>query len=127
MTRVTNFGLKRTYVEAGFNYDTQVTDPNKNVPEPMEGNSMANECGTAGEPAGVQPPRKKRKRTKKSKRDGRGMVGRDFAGESDVVGKGVIDNADPEDVVGEDNKTVAKRIGELREKKKAREKRSKGG
>ncbi|KAG5636324.1 hypothetical protein H0H81_008408 [Sphagnurus paluster] len=57
MTRITNFGRKRTYVEAGFEsntLETQVETLNN-----IEGN---------GDPP--TPPKKKRKRTKPSMRDG---------------------------------------------------------
>ncbi|KAJ7774515.1 hypothetical protein DFH07DRAFT_102143 [Mycena maculata] len=55
MTRVTNFGIKRTYVQAGF------SEPDKPaVEEPV-----------ASEPnPEVPPPKKKRKRTKMTQRDG---------------------------------------------------------
>ncbi|KAK7020560.1 hypothetical protein R3P38DRAFT_2970183 [Favolaschia claudopus] len=59
MTRVTNFGIKRTYVQAGF---ADVAEPA--IPE--------SEKPTVSEPSGPldPPPKKKRKRTKPSKRDG---------------------------------------------------------
>ncbi|KAJ7097866.1 hypothetical protein B0H15DRAFT_937262 [Mycena belliarum] len=55
MTRVTNFGIKRTYVQAGFSEAVKevVAEPVAMVPS---------------EPA--PPPKKKRKRTKMSQRDG---------------------------------------------------------
>ncbi|KAF9467430.1 hypothetical protein BDZ94DRAFT_1280427 [Collybia nuda] len=63
MTRVTNFGRKRTYVESGIGHqaDIEATQPDKitnvdPVPEEMT--------------EAVAPPKKKRKRTKMSKRDG---------------------------------------------------------
>ncbi|KAJ7452342.1 hypothetical protein B0H11DRAFT_286676 [Mycena galericulata] len=55
MTRVTNFGIKRTYVQAGFS--------DRDAPAVQE--------PVASEPdSQVQPPKKKRKRTKMSQRDG---------------------------------------------------------
>jgi zinc finger CCHC domain-containing protein 9 len=64
MTRVTNFGRKRTYVEAGFkgNGDMEavgVDDPS--VPVEDANAATAKEVATNG------PPKKKRKRTKKLK------------------------------------------------------------
>ncbi|KAJ7172415.1 hypothetical protein C8R46DRAFT_1085876 [Mycena filopes] len=56
MTRVTNFGIKRTYVQAGF--DNAAAE--EAVPEPA---APAEETPAA-------PPKKKRKRTKMSQRDG---------------------------------------------------------
>ncbi|KAJ6547627.1 hypothetical protein B0H19DRAFT_1033564 [Mycena capillaripes] len=55
MTRVTNFGIKRTYVQAGFSADA-VEEPV--APEPTS------------EALPTPPPKKKRKRTKMSQRDG---------------------------------------------------------
>lgn len=56
MTRVTNFGIKRTYVQAGFSAADAVEEPV--APEP------------ASDPLPAPPPKKKRKRTKMSQRDG---------------------------------------------------------
>ncbi|KAF7338244.1 hypothetical protein MVEN_02049700 [Mycena venus] len=60
MTRVTNFGIKRTYVQAGFS-DTAVdsTSTEPVVSEPNESEALP-----------APPPKKKRKRTKMSQRDG---------------------------------------------------------
>jgi len=63
MTRVTNFGLKRTYLEAGFSNDetpskeTALVEQSPTDPGPTISSEAA-------------PPKKKRKRTPKSKRDG---------------------------------------------------------
>lgn len=57
MTRVTNFGIKRTYVQAGF------ADAAAAVEVPV-----ASEPASEAQP--VPPPKKKRKRTKMSQRDG---------------------------------------------------------
>ncbi|KAJ6596959.1 hypothetical protein DFH09DRAFT_107080 [Mycena vulgaris] len=56
MTRVTNFGIKRTYVQAGFSETAAVEEP------------VAAEPTSEAQPA--PPPKKKRKRTKMSQRDG---------------------------------------------------------
>ncbi|KAJ7046848.1 hypothetical protein C8F04DRAFT_211898 [Mycena alexandri] len=58
MTRVTNFGIKRTYVQAGFeNAAAQET-------------SVAEPAAPTEEASTAPPPKKKRKRTKMSQRDG---------------------------------------------------------
>ena len=62
MTRVTNFGIKRTYLEAGFSNDE--TPSTETVDKPSNG---INDPSASSE---VSPPKKKRKRTPKSKRDG---------------------------------------------------------
>ncbi|KAJ7235466.1 hypothetical protein B0H12DRAFT_1191377 [Mycena haematopus] len=56
MTRVTNFGIKRTYVQAGFSDTVEVEKPNESEALP------------------APPPKKKRKRTKMSQRDGNKAV-----------------------------------------------------
>ncbi|KAJ7109442.1 hypothetical protein C8R44DRAFT_802528 [Mycena epipterygia] len=56
MTRITNFGIKRTYVQAGFADAAAVEEP------------VASEPASEAQP--VPPPKKKRKRTKMSQRDG---------------------------------------------------------
>ncbi|KAJ7685248.1 hypothetical protein DFH06DRAFT_36213 [Mycena polygramma] len=57
MTRVTNFGIKRTYIQAGFS-----AEPADAIP------LVASE--PASEALPTPPPKKKRKRTKMSQRDG---------------------------------------------------------
>ena len=67
MTRYTNFGRKRTYVQAGFDNDPQPQSaPEKTV-------SAVQDAGTSGEGAS-EPEKKKRKRIrgKKPKVDGEG-------------------------------------------------------
>ena len=61
MTRVTNFGLKRTYLEAGFSNDETPSKETAVVQQSPTGPTVSTE---------VAPPKKKRKRTPKSKRDG---------------------------------------------------------
>jgi zinc finger CCHC domain-containing protein 9 len=68
MTRVTNVGRKRTYIEAGFNSDEPVAEPSESVSE------LKNPTGNVD-----LPPKKKRKRTKRPKSktggdSGKGMV-----------------------------------------------------
>lgn len=61
MTRITNFGRKRTYLEAGI--ATEAVESSHNE----EGNPVQ-ETGFVN-PSDAPPPKKKRKRTKPSKRD----------------------------------------------------------
>ncbi|KAJ7774904.1 hypothetical protein B0H16DRAFT_1880092 [Mycena metata] len=59
MTRITNFGIKRTYVQAGFDgVATEASVAETATPTVTE------------EPSTAPPPKKKRKRTKMSQRDG---------------------------------------------------------
>ena len=60
MTRVTNFGLKRTHLEAGFSNDET----------PSKGTALPAIHDPTASSEAVPPPKKKRKRTPKSKRDG---------------------------------------------------------
>jgi hypothetical protein len=60
MTRITNFGRKRTYVEAGFNTDPVVGRSVYYEPEAMATSKKDSVTVDA-------PPKKKRKRTKKPK------------------------------------------------------------
>ena len=64
MTRVTNFGIKRTYLEAGFSNDETPSTNTDLVDKPLNG---IHDPSASSE---VSPPKKKRKRTPKSKRDG---------------------------------------------------------
>ena len=64
MTRVTNFGLKRTYLEAGFSNDETPSKETAGQEKPSTG---IHDPTASSEAA---PPKKKRKRTPKSKRDG---------------------------------------------------------
>ncbi|KAF8894327.1 hypothetical protein CPB84DRAFT_1816117 [Gymnopilus junonius] len=67
MTRVTNFGRKRTYVDAGFANEEDA----KTAEQPQASTSAANTAeGVANDDAPAAPAKKKRKRTPKSKRDG---------------------------------------------------------
>ncbi|KAF8800207.1 hypothetical protein BYT27DRAFT_7263108 [Phlegmacium glaucopus] len=65
MTRVTDFGLKRTYLEAGFSNDETSSKKTALV----EQSTVGIHDPTASSEA-APPPKKKRKRTPKSKRDG---------------------------------------------------------
>lgn len=75
MTRATNFGRKRTYVQAGFPEHEASQSTVVDTPQPessttaLKANKLiGNE--PAQDAAGGPPPKKKRKRTPKSKRDG---------------------------------------------------------
>jgi len=57
MTRITNFGRKRTYVQAGFTDDAHVEEPQAST------STLQSESHSHGQ----SPPTKKRKRTKKPK------------------------------------------------------------
>ena len=65
MTRVTNFGIKRTYLEAGFSNDQAPSNETALIVPGGEKSSTGKH-----DPSEAAPPRKKRKRTPKSKRDG---------------------------------------------------------
>jgi len=67
MTRVTNFGLKRTHLEAGFSDDET---PSKETALPGGEQFQATIHDPTASSEVVPPPKKKRKRTPKSKRDG---------------------------------------------------------
>lgn len=76
MTRVTNFGRKRTYVDSGLGPQA---DPETTYSLQDE---RANDDPTVEEAAveAVPPPKKKRKRTKMSKRDGNAAAKAAIAG-----------------------------------------------
>ncbi|KAJ6502499.1 hypothetical protein C8R45DRAFT_621558 [Mycena sanguinolenta] len=59
MTRVTNFGIKRTYLQAGLSETVDTAAPEPVASEPNESEALP-----------APPPKKKRKRTKPSQRDG---------------------------------------------------------
>lgn len=76
MTRITDFGRKRTHVEAGFE-------------EPIEPQASTSTLPSESQPHDNQvPPQKKRKRTKKPKESG---------GEGEVEGKGKVEAQDAGD------------------------------
>ena len=72
MTRFTNFGRKRTYVQAGF--PEHEASQSTTVDAPQAGSSTvmleANAVPGTEDAAAAPPLKKKRKRTPKSKRDG---------------------------------------------------------
>ncbi|KAF9568156.1 hypothetical protein CPC08DRAFT_449561 [Agrocybe pediades] len=79
MTRVTNFGIKRTYVQAGLYRDND-NDPEPTAGPSNSGKAVNQESGEENKEAATlpaseagsepKPAKKKRKRTPKSKRDG---------------------------------------------------------
>jgi zinc finger CCHC domain-containing protein 9 len=75
MTRATNFGRKRTYVQAGFPEHEASQSTVVDTPQPESSTTALKANNLIGnEPtqdvAAAPPPKKKRKRTPKSKRDG---------------------------------------------------------
>jgi len=78
MTRVTNFGIKRTYLQAGFNNDDEdrTAEPRTSSSHSKETSNQRTDIGakesTVNGDAGeeIRPRKKKRIRTPKSKRDG---------------------------------------------------------
>lgn len=91
MTRVTNFGLKRTYLEAGFSNDET---PSKEADLIVPGGEQS-----STDPTPAAPPKKKRKRTPKSKRDGN-------LTKNAAEGKGEAGKNDTENVTVEIGATV---------------------
>lgn len=75
MTRATNFGRKRTYVQAGFTDHEASHCPTVDTPQSESSTAaLKNNDLNGNEPTqdatAAPPPKKKRKRTPKSKRDG---------------------------------------------------------
>ena len=81
MTRVTNFGRKRTYVAAGFASEAQEST---SIPQESHNAIDVDEKQEIDQP----PPKKKRKRTKMSKRDGN--AAKNAAGELSTEGAAVM-------------------------------------
>lgn len=63
MTRITNFGRKRTYVEAGFSKEQE----DENVPPILDPPAPVESIIAPAADTVDQPPKKKRKRNKKPK------------------------------------------------------------
>ena len=111
MTRVTNFGRKRTYVAAGF-----ASEPQESTSTPQESHNAV-DIGDKQE-TDQPPPKKKRKRTKMSKRDGN--AAKNAAGELSTEGAAVV----PEPTNGAEgeakevgpSKTTAKKNKKKRQK-----------
>lgn len=82
MTRVTSFGIKRTYLEAGFTEESQrpiIPGQNSDVSSLQAGDEL------------VKAPPKKRKRTKKSQRNGNGTEGKGEETEVTTAANGGLD------------------------------------
>jgi zinc finger CCHC domain-containing protein 9 len=88
MTRITNFGRKRTHVQAGFTNDALV--------EPAEPQASTSTLPSEAEPHGQVPPKKKRKRTEQPDESG------DNDGESARSTEGRV-----QDAVGSEQAKVA--------------------
>lgn len=111
MTRITNFGRKRTFVEAGFSHDTTELH---DIP-PVDNASKA----PTEEPAVAVPAKKKRKRTPMSKRDGNGAGLKVLVSGADITATpGAVDSGE---IKPPQNTKTSKS-----KSKKARENRSKG-
>ena len=108
MTRITNFGRKRTYVQAGFSgADNDATLVQRNVPldDPIS-NKLADPESTHAQP----PPKKKRKRTPKSKRDGHGTVKKvEGDAEKDSQGEEKVKDAQEESGISKKTKKSLKK------------------
>ena len=119
MTRVTNFGLKRTYLEAGFSNDqTPSKETVSIVPEGGQSSTGNHDPTTSSEAA---PPKKKRKRTPKSKRDGN--LAKNAAESKGEIGKNV--KGDTEDVTAESGTTAPATGKSAKKNKKNKERRNK--
>jgi zinc finger CCHC domain-containing protein 9 len=124
MTRITNFGIKRTYVEAGLSSNeksvSEPTEPQEAVPRMEDSIARTGDVG--------QPPKKKRKRTKMSKRDGNpgkivGEERENGVGEVEDEGKCTASAAgDAERDAASTNHTSAK----SKKKKQGKDRRQKG-
>jgi len=115
MTRVTNFGIKRTYLEAGLSNDET---PNKEI--------ALVEPSTAGihDPA-TQPPKKKRKRTPKSKRDGN--LGKDVAESKGEARENDLLKKDTKEDLGQSSTTAQAATGKSAKRNKRNKERRKNG
>ena len=82
MTRITNFGRKRTHVEASFNYnqaelgDTDAESPQCGAGDKPDAITNEEDAGTAREGCGVdgEPPKKRRKRGPRKKVDAKAVT-----------------------------------------------------
>lgn len=107
MTRITNFGRKRTYVEAGFTNDP-VNSVEINVPSALEDATVPSKEDNITTKI---PPKKKRKRTKQLKAHTR---------ESEIVGathSGTVQGGDEE--AGATDNLLERKTGKLKKFKSA--------
>jgi zinc finger CCHC domain-containing protein 9 len=88
MTRITNFGRKRTHVEAGFAPEPAAELEQSNPPAPTA--AALTEASTVDAP----PAKKKRKRTPKSKRDNYGKDKPADAGATPAEGDAAAEGKD---------------------------------
>ncbi|KAF8634302.1 hypothetical protein AX17_004254 [Amanita inopinata Kibby_2008] len=138
MTRVTNFGIKRTYVQAGFSHDAEgdLGDPLveaaavKEVAQPVVTDEQQSQAENGGE---VQPKkRRKRDRRRKPKKvaeDVEATKGDDKVGEIDADVKmdnearpSVENRKGKEKAAGRDNKARRKETSERRRLKRIEDK-----
>lgn len=115
MTRATDFGRKRTYVAAGF-----ASEPQESTNVSATAASIPQESHNAVDIADQPPPKKKRKRTKMSKRDGN--AAKNAAGELSTEGVAVVPKPTNGGEEGEakevgPSKTTAKKNKKKRQKR----------
>jgi zinc finger CCHC domain-containing protein 9 len=108
MTRVTNFGIKRTYLEAGFSNDET----------PSKETALVDQSSTVHASSEAAPPKKKRKRTPKSKRDGN-------LTKKDAEGKGEAEKNGSESVTVKSSSTTVPATGKSAKKNKKNKERHK--
>ena len=128
MTRVTNFGLKRTYLEAGFSNDDPPSKETALVPRgegERSSTEIHNPTATSFEAPQAPPPKKKRKRTPKSKRNGN--ITNDVAENKDGVRENEFLKRDTEVESDPVEKSTADAAGKsAKRQKKKKNKRDKG-
>jgi zinc finger CCHC domain-containing protein 9 len=122
MTRITDFGRKRTYVEAGFTAQPELDEP---VPTPGASSSIPAPITqqVSEAPSGAPPAKKKRKRTPKSKRDNYGkdkLVAETALAAS--TGEDGADAAAPASEGNEGEKETAEELSKRKLRKKAKTK-----
>lgn len=125
MTRVTNFGRKRTYLEAGFAETTEDTLHGAAAIKPDLNNSTSTPV--------TSPSKKKRRKGKPGEKDGKtvGAVGQSGAGAGEAeIGSKPLANNSSLDVDGkqkmEESKPSAERSKGAVKAKKGKDRRAKG-
>lgn len=125
MTRVTNFGRKRTYLQAGFGTSEEL--PQQSEDQNVAITNHAQEATVGGESASAdvegEPPKKKRKRIRKKKprADAEASTGKEGDGEGVVAGGAIGQNQgdkDGEGGNGPSNKALKKKRWKEKEKEK---------
>lgn len=122
MTRVTNFGLKRTYLEAGFHNDETLGKETALAPGGEQFPVRTHDPVTSSETA--PPAKKKRKRTPKSKRDGN--LSRDVAQDKNEATENDSLQRDTEEKSVESGATAPATRKSAKRNKRNKERRKKG-